>query len=219
MVYPVATVADATSKRHYYVAMLASDVTGESAAVDQQTMNDDLTIRVEATQRSWTDFEEPLGPSRGRQENTSESGALPRRDEEDGDRGGRGPLVPLAAGPDGREDCEGNPPTSRAGTRKAGAGGRYPSRCTRRRPSSPPSHSRCQTTGTGRQGGDSTRRRRPSRPADTEAICIAIIRAGGALLPGRPRDRLRRPEDLRGRRAPPRSRTVTTSGQETRRTG
>ena len=50
-VYPVATAADTTSKRHYYVAMLASDGTGESAAVDQQTMNDDPTIRVEATQR------------------------------------------------------------------------------------------------------------------------------------------------------------------------
>ena len=33
-VYPVATAADATSKRHYYVAMLASDGTEDNVAVN-----------------------------------------------------------------------------------------------------------------------------------------------------------------------------------------
>ena len=58
-VYPVAIAADATSKRHYYVAMLASDGREENAAVVERTTNDDPTIGEGATQRSWTDFEDP----------------------------------------------------------------------------------------------------------------------------------------------------------------
>ena len=42
--YPVVIVADATRKRHYYMAVIASDGMRENTVVDKQTTNNDPTI-------------------------------------------------------------------------------------------------------------------------------------------------------------------------------
>jgi len=57
--YPVALVADPTSKKHYYVAMLASSDPDFNLASQNQYLNADPTVGEGASQRSWTDFEKP----------------------------------------------------------------------------------------------------------------------------------------------------------------
>jgi hypothetical protein len=61
-VYPVSLVADSTSKKHYYVAMLASDSSNENTAGDDPYLHEDSTIASGANQQSFTDFDESVVP-------------------------------------------------------------------------------------------------------------------------------------------------------------
>ena len=54
--YPVALVADPTTKKHYYVVLLASDSKDFNANDVQKFLNVDPTTGEGASQRSWTDF-------------------------------------------------------------------------------------------------------------------------------------------------------------------
>eukprot|EP00584_Thalassiosira_punctigera_P016390 CAMPEP_0172576764 /NCGR_PEP_ID=MMETSP1067-20121228/137890_1 /TAXON_ID=265564 ORGANISM="Thalassiosira punctigera, Strain Tpunct2005C2" /NCGR_SAMPLE_ID=MMETSP1067 /ASSEMBLY_ACC=CAM_ASM_000444 /LENGTH=644 /DNA_ID=CAMNT_0013369441 /DNA_START=153 /DNA_END=2084 /DNA_ORIENTATION=- len=54
-VYPVALAADPTSKRHYYVLLLASDDPDMNAAAANEFLNADPTLGQGASQRQWTE--------------------------------------------------------------------------------------------------------------------------------------------------------------------